>query len=84
MSHRQHSLVIRYTNGHEDRIVLPDQVDEVKGHASLAEWIDTNMALVEVDDRTLLLLEQEDRVLTIPFRDIKNIEYAPRASKLTH
>jgi hypothetical protein len=84
VSNRQHSLVIRYINGHENRIVLPDEDDEAHGYTNLAEWIDTNTALVEVDDRTLLLLEQEDRVLTIPFQDIKNIEFATRAPKLTH
>ena len=85
MSNRQqHSLIIHYTDGQEARVVLPNEDDEVNGFTNLADWIDTNTALVELDDRTLLLLEQGDRVLTIPFQNIKNVEFATRAPKLTH
>ena len=84
MNNRQHSLIIRYTDGNEARVVLPNEDDEVNGFTNLADWIDNNTALVELDDRILLILEQRDRVLTIPFQNIKNIEFATRASKLTH
>ncbi len=79
MSNRQHSLIIRYNDGQEAYVVLPNEDDEVNGFANLAEWFDTNTALVELADRTMLLLEQEDRVLTIPFQNIKNIEITTSA-----
>ncbi len=84
MKNRKHSLIIRYTNGHEARVVIPDEDDDVNGFTNLAEWIDTKTALVDLDDRTLLLLEQGDRVLTIPFQNIKNIEFETLAPELTH
>jgi hypothetical protein len=68
-------LIIRYNDGQEARVVVPNEDDEVNGFTNLTEWIHANTALVKLGDRTLLLLEQEDRVLTIPFQNIKNVEY---------
>jgi hypothetical protein len=77
-------LIIRYNDGQEASVVLPNENDEVDGFADLSAWIDINTALVELRDRTLLLLEQGDRVLTIPFQNIKHIEFATSARALTH
>jgi hypothetical protein len=77
-------LIIRYNDGREASVVLPNEDDEADGFTNLADWIDINTALLELGDRTLLLLEQRDRVLTIPFQNIKNVEIATRSRKLTH
>ena len=85
MKNRQRSdLIIRYTEGDEARVVLLSKGDQLNGFNSLAEWIDVNSLVLELEDRVLLLLEQEDRVLTIPFQNIENIEFAPNASKSVH
>jgi hypothetical protein len=77
-------MIIRYTEGSEARVVLLSKDDDLNGFDSLAEWIDANSLILELEDRELLLLEQEDRVLTIPVQNIQNIEFAPRASKRVH
>jgi hypothetical protein len=85
VKNRQHAdLIIRYTEGHEARVAVLSKDDAVNGFTSLEEWIDVNTLILELDDRVLLLLEQEDRVLTIPVKNIENIEFAPNASKLVH
>jgi hypothetical protein len=78
------TLIIRYNDGQEARVVLPNENDDVDGFTDLSVWIDINTALVELSDRTLLLMEQGDRVLTIPFQNIKHIEFATSARALTH
>jgi hypothetical protein len=77
-------LIIRYNDGQEASVVLPNEDDDVDIFTDLAAWIDINTALVELRDRTLLLLEQGDRVLTIPFQNIKHLEFATSARALTH
>ncbi len=85
MKNQQHAgLIIRYTDGNEASVVLTNKDDVVNGFANLADWIDAKTLLLELGDRVLLLLEQEDRVLTIPFQNIKNIEFKPHAPKLAH
>jgi hypothetical protein len=73
-----------YTDGSEARVVLLSNDEGANGFTTLAEWIDAKMLILELEDRVLLLLEHEDRVLTIPVQNIKNIEFAPKASKLVH
>jgi hypothetical protein len=77
-------LIIRYTDGSQARVILLNKDDGVNGFDTLTEWIDAKTMMLELEDRVLLLLEQEDRVLTIPVKNIENIEFAPNASKLVH